>query len=501
MFANRLLFVSLTVALITLASAQHQNAANSSTTKHAPTDRVGWVSTPPGRSTMNIVWSCVSILLVCTYKCLHFNIPSFEEKRAGWYTLELKGWSVYYWPKWLLLRRYLQKLGWMLGVALAPEVGVGLAATEYFQACRDLEEVKGQWPDLEIDLVHAFYARMRGFAVELTDAQEATAAPLKPRLLPEIGHDVASELATPTATTAVDHPDNPQKGAHANEPAQMSSSDLEKLPSPPNTARMPPNLFRLSLLEYVELCYDTSSKETFISKHDIKDRSKTDVFSKVFAIVQCSWLIVQSITRVASGLSLSQLELATMAYIIPAAVIYGFWSEKPFGVEHVTTIHRPKDKISADPVPWKKTSWRNVVGDAVNLQIEFWKENAAFYLVATLFSAVHLGAWNWEFTSPVARLLWRKFAVSATAAGPYLVIVFIVAQKWDAFRRAKYVTLYLVGDKIADILANVWVVGFTTSLYIISRCVLIVLIVYSLSSMPFGVYMTVDWTTYFPVLS
>ncbi|PMD53100.1 uncharacterized protein K444DRAFT_572716, partial [Hyaloscypha bicolor E] len=203
---------------------------------------------------MNIVWSCVSILLVCTYKCLHFNIPSFEEKRAGC---------------------YLRKLGWMLGVALAPEVGVGLAVMEYFQACKDLEEVKGRWPDLEIDLVHAFYARMGGFAVQLTDAQEATATPPKPRLLPEIGHDKASELATPTETTA---------------------------------------------------------------SHDIKDRSKTDAFSKVFAIVQSSWLIVQSITRVASGLSLSQLELATMAYIIPAAVIYGFWLEKPFGVEHVTTI-------------------------------------------------------------------------------------------------------------------------------------------------------------------
>jgi hypothetical protein len=120
----------------------------------------------------------------------------------------------------------------------------------------------------------------------------------------------------------------------------------------------------------VELCNDASSKDSFISKHDIKDRSKTDAFSKVFAIVQSSWLVVQSITRVASGLSLSQLELATMAYIIPAAVIYGFWLEKPFGVEHVTTIHRPRKKISTDPVPWKKISWVSAVGDAISLEKE-----------------------------------------------------------------------------------------------------------------------------------
>jgi hypothetical protein len=253
----------------------------------------------------------------------------------------------------------------------------------------------------------------------------------------------------------------------------------------------------------VDLCYDTSSKETFISKHDLKDRSKTDAFSKVFAIVQCSWLIVQSIARVASGLSLSQLELATMAYIIPAAVMYGFWLEKPFGVEHVTTLHRPSDKMSTDPVPSKKTSWLDVMENAASLERQFWKESATFYIVATLFSAFHLGAWNWEFTSPVARLLWRIFGVFATATSPYLVIVLVVGDKWVTFRRAtgKYVTLYLVGDKIVNSLSNGWTMFFIMSLYIISRCVLFVLIVYSLSSMPFGVYMTVDWTTYFPVLS
>jgi hypothetical protein len=253
----------------------------------------------------------------------------------------------------------------------------------------------------------------------------------------------------------------------------------------------------------VELCYDTSSKGTFISKHDIKDRSKTDAFSKNFAIVQSSWLIVQSITRVASGLSLSQLELATMAYIIPAAVMYGFWLEKPFGVEHVTTLHRPSDKISTDPVPWKKTNTFYELANAAGLGREFWKENATFYIVATLFSAFHLGAWNWEFTSPVARLLWRVFGVFATVTSPCLVIIIVAGDKWHTFRRAtgKYVTLYLVGDKIVDSLANDWTAVFAISLYIISRCVLFVLIVYSLSSMPFGVYMTVEWTNYFPVLS
>jgi hypothetical protein len=71
----------------------------------------------------------------------------------------------------------------------------------------------------------------------------------------------------------------------------------------------------------------------------------------------------------------------------------------------------------------------------------------------------------------------------------------------EHFMAGNYTTLYLVGDQIADILATAWATVLFISLYIISRCVLFVPIVYSLSSMPFGVYMTVDWTTYFPFLS
>lgn len=40
----------------------------------------------------------------------------------------------------------------------------------------------------------------------------------------------------------------------------------------------------------------------YVTRKDIKDRSKADVFTKLFAIVQSSWLIVQSIARAVQGL-------------------------------------------------------------------------------------------------------------------------------------------------------------------------------------------------------
>jgi hypothetical protein len=406
----------------------------------------------------------VSILLVCTYKCLHFNIPSFEEKEAGWHRVKIKHWSIPYWPEWFLIRKYLQKFGWILVIDVAPELGVGVAVKEYFEACRDLKHVKERWPDLEADLVHAFYATMGGFAEALNEAAVRSIISPIPRLLeaPSLsksGGDRASESATSAMVSVVSPSDQSQNRACASEMVQESPFDLEKHSSPPITPKAPRNLRSLTLYSYgkfpffsnsspaeisnlnklskgllilqtVQLCQDTSSATILITKQDINDRSKTDAFTKMFAISQASWLIIQSIARVSSGLPLSQLELATMAYIVPAAVMYGFWLEKPFGVEHVTIVPCDKDKFPTRFDPWtKKSLFGGAVEDVLAISRKSWKQNVAFYTVATLFSAVHIGAWNWEFPSPVTRLLWRIFGVLATAAGPYFVVVLLALKK------------------------------------------------------------------------
>jgi hypothetical protein len=93
--------------------------------------RVGWVSAPPGRSTSNILWSCFSILLICAWKSIHFNVPSDEERDAGWHKL----WKTLpYWPTKSLWRRWRKRLGCMLIVILAPEIGVAIAMDQYLSA-------------------------------------------------------------------------------------------------------------------------------------------------------------------------------------------------------------------------------------------------------------------------------------------------------------------------------------------------------------------------------
>jgi hypothetical protein len=66
---------------------------------------------------------------------------------------------------------------------------------------------------------------------------------------------------------------------------------------------------------------------------DITDKSKVDTFTKVFAILQCGALVIQSIARLASGLSITELELMTMAFVLSAQFTYILWWDKPFDVQ------------------------------------------------------------------------------------------------------------------------------------------------------------------------
>jgi hypothetical protein len=133
--------------------------ARNTTTKAG--GQVGWVSSGNGRSTSEILWSCISILLVCTWKCVHLNIPSLEERRAKW----LKWHGVPYWPERPLLRKWLRKIKWMGIAVIAPEFGVAMAVNQYLEARKSVRAMKEACPRDEWTMAHAFYADMGGFVV------------------------------------------------------------------------------------------------------------------------------------------------------------------------------------------------------------------------------------------------------------------------------------------------------------------------------------------------
>jgi hypothetical protein len=269
-------------------------------------------------------------------------------------------------------------------------------------------------------------------------------------------------------------------------------------------------------------------------KEDIDNLSKADSFTKAFACVQSTWLVIQSIARVCQGLPITQLELATMAFVVCALIMYVLWWDKPFGVSRRTVLTavtydwREGETVPLCPVRQGEKKRDITLNDVDSMAVSlvdfttnelkdmvyafggmfgsiFGRENLrspplketrsmTFYAAATLFSAFHISAWNWEFPSPIVRTLWRTFAVTASGTGP--AAVFII-----------FFDVFLLEDKFSeeinafsDITTAVLIIVLGV-IYLISRLALLVLTFYCFSAMPAGVYETVDWTKFLPHFS
>jgi len=280
---------------------------------------------------------------------------------------------------------------------------------------------------------------------------------------------------------------------------------------------------------------------------------------------------------VSVGLPITQLELATMAFVACALVMYMLWWDKPFGVGNRATItaiaydiearREVADRLSRSlvqnlgrryqsigPIYYTKMfgllgrgelvpltefdqakeavskmdqqkkvpdfTWEQFfdltitddlfskgefsrLGKAIRIMVRnVFKSSGfahppreqtstlAFYTTGTIFSAIHIAAWNWEFPSPIVQLLWRIFGITATSTGPiailYLAIIMVIGSSGSVTAR----------DYIARIL-----LGSLFLVYVSCRIGLIVLVFYCFSSMPAGVYQTVNWTQFLPHFS
>lgn len=75
-----------------------------------------------------------------------------------------------------------------------------------------------------------------------------------------------------------------------------------------------------------------------ITRDEVWDKSKADLFAKAATVVQSGWLIISSIGRKASNLPISPMETFTLAFIVSTVMSYFFWWRKPQNVETPTIV-------------------------------------------------------------------------------------------------------------------------------------------------------------------
>ncbi|KAF8656122.1 hypothetical protein AX16_002760 [Volvariella volvacea WC 439] len=71
-----------------------------------------------------------------------------------------------------------------------------------------------------------------------------------------------------------------------------------------------------------------------VSEEEILDKAKGDLLSKLLAVLQTSWFVLQCITRHAQGLVITELELVTLAFATLNVITYFLWWNKPLNASY-----------------------------------------------------------------------------------------------------------------------------------------------------------------------
>ena len=142
----------------------------------APSDDVTWVSPPSIRGTMDVIFSCFSVLLICTWAIQHLSVPPHKEPHEySWNRRFVKSQT---YSAFLDDARFnFSKLKWMAMSLLAPEYILSKALSE-FLAARD---AKRQFNHSAWTTTHGYFANMRGFILCFdVEAVETPQEPSKP---------------------------------------------------------------------------------------------------------------------------------------------------------------------------------------------------------------------------------------------------------------------------------------------------------------------------------
>jgi hypothetical protein len=253
------------------------------------------------------------------------------------------------------------------------------------------------------------------------------------------------------------------------------------------------------------------------TEEDLKDKGKSDWIAKSIVILQTSWFIVQCVARGFRHLSLTELEIVTLAYAMMNCFIYIFWWDKPRDVgcpirvyDNVTTSRTPSKWESGFEGILQKAA-KYTIGDQDQFAILseqqkvpiFWSSRYKFAkgpidtgtgisllgpsIIGMGFGAVHFIAWWYEFPSHAEFILWRVSCIALVAVPSFSIILCgLVLANVDSM-------LVVVIGAISMVLffLSAW-------LYIAARVATIVLAFTTLRSLPPDALLTVDWTTFLP---
>ncbi|KIK66308.1 hypothetical protein GYMLUDRAFT_257691 [Collybiopsis luxurians FD-317 M1] len=228
------------------------------------------------RTRFQIIWSCIAVLVACTWVSVHPNIPG---------------------PKEGMYKVLARKIGLMILSLVAPELLVMWAARQTVDAWL----LKKKYSHQGWTTSHAMFALMGGFVL-YKDGELVSVLRFRPVKARETQNTVSLTQNTDSFY-----------GFHKYGRIGYNSGD---------TRHASDDLSFAAHADFIGR----------IPEDEIKDRSHVDWFGKLVAIGQTSWFITQLLARWVHNLATTELEIMTVAFATLNFIVYFLWWDKPQGV-------------------------------------------------------------------------------------------------------------------------------------------------------------------------
>ncbi|KAM6477936.1 hypothetical protein HDV62DRAFT_371619 [Trichoderma sp. SZMC 28011] len=499
---------------------------------------VGFIQAPNIRTTMQIVWGCFSVILLCTWSILHLNVPPELTPKTKW--------------QWIYRKLFLlfRKVYWMGVMLIAPEFLTTFTTKKMLGTKKNVEALK-KWEKkdhVEWTISHTILADIGGIVIKFPEANSAdgdensspntsssgSLLPSEPsqearpsfeacgalesqetRLLEKFPEDAKDDefirLFTRRQNRWLGGCEIPWKPL----PTHMKHAKKAKKSLPEgslrwkieNIAALSGNVWTLDSKQ-LAIARDRGiiSKLPDIKLADIEDKNKSDALVKLLAILQVAWIVVQLCARVYAGLPFAPLELTTVAFSATAIILYSIEWEKPKDVnspvyilatKHCVKYADFKAIVNASPFPYMQLPFLqtkhyympSVAAHGTDGNMKHIDAKAFIVALVTVvsFGGIHLFAWNLKFPTPIEGLLWKISAI-ITIACPTLY----VSSHMPYMGKSPNDVTKETAMKIKA------VVALTSFFYVFARLFLITESIRSLYYLPREAFIATSWTADLP---
>lgn len=150
-----------------------------------------------------------------------------------------------------------------------------------------------------------------------------------------------------------------------------------------------------------------------ITEEEIQDRSKGDGLARALALFQTTWFVMQSISRHAHGLVVTELEITTLAFAAPNGLMYFFWWNKPLAARYPVPVFLLQKPLERQALKEKGIKLRKPLYHLIS---------HFSFRVRRFRVGPNCAAWSFPFPSDAERILWRVSSLILLSVSEFLLL-------------------------------------------------------------------------------